>query len=203
MGAAAGRASRHTVHRSRRFPDLGSPEERALMTGKGAPISPEQARQILEGLRGRKGLAALKRELSRRGTPVSAFTLIRRWKANQWSLKRTTGKPVWGREAVKTIERSGLSADAITALEACLKSASDAELGASNMRSLLINSKILMVHAGASFPELIQADARGLAVLYAVAAQMARAGVDLMEQTRELADRAMRQRLAERSVSHR
>jgi hypothetical protein len=164
------------------------------MAGRCAPISPERAKAILDGLSGHKSLAALRRELVRRGRPVSAFTL-RKWRTNGWTRKGSSGKPAWAREAGKVIKQSGLPDDVVAHLEASLKSASDAELGAQNMRALLINSVLLMAQANAVLPELIKTDPRGLAVIYRVAAHVVRSGVTLMQQTRELSERAMRERL--------
>jgi hypothetical protein len=171
------------------------------MAGKGAPISPERAKAIYDNLR-KPSLAALRRELVRRGQVVS-MTTLRKWKAAAWTRKGGAEKPQWTREASRALEQCGLPDDAVAKLEACLKSASDGDLVRGNMRTLLINAALLMAHATAALPELIQRDARGAAVLYGVAGKLACGGVALMRETREIAGRAFRERLAERSVSHR
>jgi hypothetical protein len=119
------------------------------MAGKGAPISPERAKAVLDALPGRKSLAALRRELVRRGNPVSAFTL-RRWKTNGWRLKKKPGgKSPLMREARAAAERAGLPANVVSDLEVRLVAKSDGELVVNVTRSLLVAAAILMEHAKA------------------------------------------------------
>ena len=160
------------------------------MAGKGAPISPERAKAILESLPGRKSLAALRRALVARGTPVSAFTL-RRWKANQWSLKRkSSAKPPIMQEVRAAAERVGLPANVISGMEARLQAMTDNGLVTNVTRSLLVNAAVLLAHAWRMAPELMKTDPRGLAGLYLAANNMTTGAYDLMTETRNLAERA-------------
>jgi hypothetical protein len=164
------------------------------MAGRCAPISPEEARQILLSLPGRRSLAQLRKELIRRGHVVS-MTTLRKWKASAWTRKGGATKPAWAREAGKALEQCGLSDDVVADIEKRLRAASVGELGTANMSALLINAVLLLEYAAAALPELIQRDARGLAVLYQVAGHMVRGGVALMRESRALSERAMRERL--------
>jgi hypothetical protein len=162
------------------------------MSANRAPISPQEAKLILDSLRGRKSLAALRRELVRRGKPVS-MTVLKRWKANGFARKRDNQKPAWVREAEGAVESVGLPLDVARDLEARLASLSDGALVHGQIRGLFIHASMIVHQAVTMVPEL---DPRGAALLFGVAAKMTLAGLELMRQSRELAERSMRERLA-------
>ncbi len=154
-------------------------------------ISPDQAKAILDALP-KKSLAALRRELVRRGQPVSMPTL-RKWQANGWTRKGGTPQPAL-RAARKAAAKAGLPTDAIQELETRLTAMSDGELIVDVTRRLLINAALLMEQAKHMAPRLMTKDPRGLAALYMAADHMTEGAHDLMREARNTAERALKEK---------
>lgn len=150
--------------------------------------SPAQAKAIYDRLPGRRSLAALRRELTRRNTPVS-LTSLKKWRANAWTRKDAAAKPALIRDVREALERVGLPADALSAL-------GDGDLIAHDIRGLLLNAALLLELIGHEAPRLIEDDPRGLAAICLAARRLAEGGCDLMREARALAERAMHERLA-------
>jgi hypothetical protein len=118
---------------------------------------------------------------------------LRTWKAKKWHVeRRRSGLSGLLREAREAAERLGLAADSIRDLETRLTAMTDGERVAQVSPSLLINAALLIEQAKALAPELMRTDAS----VYAVAFKMTEDAHELMTETRNLAERAMKEKLS-------
>lgn len=165
--------------------------------GPGTPITAEEAGEVFRKLpRHSRTIAALARELVRRQTPVSVTTLTV-WKRHRWRtpMSKQKVRPKYRMtedRAKAAVRRIGLDPAVVEILKKELKDKSDAELVRETTRNLFINANLLMAHAQHQAPDLLQEDPRGLAAVFMAAFHMVEGGNQLMRDSVELAERALK-----------
>jgi len=162
-----------------------------------AAIAPEAARAVLKELGNKASIPELRRELIRRGTPVSLI-LLRKWKRNKWrSMPRMIPEPRTKAEravndATEVIGRIGLPLDQLLALELTLKGKSSAELVVDVVRELFITSSIVMAQARLASDHLLKTNPNGLATVLVACFRMLEDGQEKMRESLRLQAMSMR-----------